>query len=202
MTSRAGGLSRVGGVLALDFANTVSDRGTPAMVDHLQTATHVLEWSTHAGGLDAATAHRVATALGRDRQAGPRLLRQALALRGALHGIGAALARGAAPPAGDLARLRTVARRALAGAELGAGPEGGYRWDFSRAAAESAVLGPIAWSAVDLLERGPLARIKQCPGPGCGWLFLDQSKNGSRRWCDMATCGNRTKGRRHRARRA
>jgi predicted RNA-binding Zn ribbon-like protein len=53
---------------------------------------------------------------------------------------------------------------------------------------------------VDLLTKGRLERLKRCPGPGCGWLFLDHSKNGSRRWCAMATCGNRTKGRRHRAR--
>jgi predicted RNA-binding Zn ribbon-like protein len=115
--------------------------------------------------------------------------------------IGMALARGEPAPPAALARLKDAARRALAGAALELDPAGGYRWDFSRAPAASAVLGPIAWSAVDLLARGPLTRLKRCPGPGCGWLFLDRSKNGSRRWCDMATCGNRTKGRRHRARR-
>ena len=77
----------------------------------------------------------------------------------------------------------------------------GYALDFSAAPAETALLGPIAWSAVDLLRSGRFERVKRCPGPGCGWLFFDHSKNNSRRWCDMATCGNRTKGRRHRARR-
>jgi predicted RNA-binding Zn ribbon-like protein len=201
-TSRAGSLSRVGGVLALDFANTVSDVGTAAAVDHLQTAAHVLEWSAHAGGLTAAAARRVGAALARDRAAGPRLLRRALALRGAVRDIGAALARGEPAPPAALARLKDAARRALAGAAIEPDAAGGYRWDFARAPAAGAVLGPVAWSAVDLLARGPLARLKQCPGPACGWLFLDRSKNGSRRWCDMATCGNRTKGRRHRARRA
>lgn len=40
-------------------------------------------------------------------------------------------------------------------------------------------------------------RIKECPYPQCGRLFLDQSKNRSRRWCEMSMCGNRTKARRH-----
>ncbi|WP_274423890.1 CGNR zinc finger domain-containing protein [Chelativorans sp. YIM 93263] len=40
-------------------------------------------------------------------------------------------------------------------------------------------------------------RIKKCPGSNCGWLFLDETGNGRRRWCSMETCGNRTKARRH-----
>ena len=51
---------------------------------------------------------------------------------------------------------------------------------------------------LDLLAQGPLERIRECPGQGtCGWLFLDLSKNASRRWCDMRVCGNRAKARRH-----
>jgi predicted RNA-binding Zn ribbon-like protein len=77
---------------------------------------------------------------------------------------------------------------------------GGYGLDFSTAPREAAILGPIAWPAISLLSTADFARVKQCPGDDCGWLFLDQSKNNSRRWCDMATCGNRTKAERHRQR--
>jgi predicted RNA-binding Zn ribbon-like protein len=63
------------------------------------------------------------------------------------------------------------------------------------------VLWPVSWSAAELLTHGPLDRIRECPGQGnCGWLFLDVSKNASRRWCDMRVCGNRAKARRHHAR--
>ncbi|TME22984.1 MAG: hypothetical protein E6I68_08150 [Chloroflexi bacterium] len=49
-------------------------------------------------------------------------------------------------------------------------------------------------SALDVLVDGPLDGVRECPGPGnCGWLFIDLSKNASRRWCDMRTCGNRAK---------
>jgi predicted RNA-binding Zn ribbon-like protein len=60
------------------------------------------------------------------------------------------------------------------------------------------VLAPVVWSAAELLTSGPLERVRECPGDDtCGWLFLDTSRNGSRRWCDMRTCGNRAKARRH-----
>ena len=60
------------------------------------------------------------------------------------------------------------------------------------------MLWPVAWSAAELLAQGPLERIRECPGQDtCGWLFLDLSKNASRRWCDMRVCGNRAKARRH-----
>ena len=59
-------------------------------------------------------------------------------------------------------------------------------------------LWAIAWSAAGLLTDGEVGRVKQCAGPGCGWVFFDES--GRRRWCAMEDCGNRAKARRHYAR--
>jgi predicted RNA-binding Zn ribbon-like protein len=62
------------------------------------------------------------------------------------------------------------------------------------------LLGPIMRSAADLLTSPAIGRLKQCPGSPrrtCGFLFLDQTKNHSRRWCSSATCGNRTRLHRH-----
>jgi predicted RNA-binding Zn ribbon-like protein len=61
-------------------------------------------------------------------------------------------------------------------------------WPTDRA---DAPLWPVARSAGDLLLSGDFARIGECPS--CGWLFLDISRNGTRRWCSMATCGSRDK---------
>lgn len=199
-TSRASDLALVGGNLALDFANTAAGRDTDAPVEHLRLAADLVDWAAHAGGLEAGTARRLRASTTRDADATRALLRQAVRLREAIHGIGAALAHGKAAPREDLDRLKDVARQALASAML-LPVAGGYRFGFAAAPAEAALLGPIAWSALDLLAKGGFDRLKQCPGEGCGWLFLDHSKNKSRRWCDMATCGNRTKGQRHRARR-
>jgi predicted RNA-binding Zn ribbon-like protein len=59
------------------------------------------------------------------------------------------------------------------------------------------LLAPVLWSAADLLIGGEHRRIRQCANAQCLWLFVDASKSGTRRWCDMASCGNRAKARRH-----
>ena len=61
-------------------------------------------------------------------------------------------------------------------------------------------LWPVVWSTVELLTAGPLERVRECDNDPCGWLFVDSSRNRSRRWCDMRDCGNRVKARRHYAR--
>jgi predicted RNA-binding Zn ribbon-like protein len=199
--SPAGNLSLVGGSLALDFANTASGRGTPAPVERLEEPLHVAEFAAHAEAVDVGTARRVREVLADDPVGAGVLLRRARQLREAIYDIGAAIAHAKPPPDGDLAVLKTYAQKAMAAGVLAPAEHGGYRLDFASAPVEEAVLGPIAWSAVALLADLQPARLKQCPGDGCGFLFLDLSKNASRRWCDMATCGNRHKGRRHRERR-
>ena len=62
------------------------------------------------------------------------------------------------------------------------------------------VIGRILLDAVDATTSGAWARIRTCAAPGCAGVFLDTSRSGTRRWCDMARCGNRTKVRAHRAR--
>ncbi|HKU96534.1 MAG TPA: CGNR zinc finger domain-containing protein [Vineibacter sp.] len=200
MDSRAGSLSLVGGVLALDFANTAGARETSAPIEHLLTAADVVAWAVHAGSIDAATAKRVSSAINADRDMARRLLRHAVQLRDSIHSVGAAIAHDKAPPEADLRSLKDTAQRALAAAEITSTAAGGYGFDFSDAPAEAALLGPIAWSAIDLLAKARFERLKQCPAHDCGWLFLDTSKNNTRRWCDMATCGNRTKATRFRER--
>jgi predicted RNA-binding Zn ribbon-like protein len=188
--SRAGSLSLVGGVLALDFVNTAGGRGTPHPIEHLQAPHHLVAWATHAGAI------RAEQEIGAD----DGLLREALRLREAIYRIGTAIAQGASPATPDLDALKTTAQASLDAAALTRRADDGYGFDFSRAPAASALLGPVAWSAIDLLATGEFARLKQCPGHDCGWLFYDRSKNNSRRWCDMAVCGNRSKAKRHRER--
>jgi predicted RNA-binding Zn ribbon-like protein len=191
--SRAGSLSLVGGALALDFTNTAGGRGTAEPIEHLQAPHHVVEWAAHAGVIPADAAARLHEAVG------PDLLRDAVALRETVHRIGAAIAQGGSPDAADLAFLKVRAQQALSGARF-ARSSAGYAFDFTQAPAADALLGPVAWSAIEFLATAEFARLKQCPGHDCGWLFYDRSKNNSRRWCDMAVCGNRSKAKRHRER--
>ncbi len=180
--SRAAELDLVGGALALDFCNTSSGRGGAEHQEHLRDGADVVGWAVHAGVLGAAA------------PADGDLLARALGLREAIYGILRARAHGEAAAPGWLAALAAEHAACLTQARLVPG-ESGYRWHWDGGVA--AVLGPVALSAVELLTRSP-GRLKQCPGRHCGWLFLDATRNASRRWCEMAVCGNRAKQRRRR----
>jgi predicted RNA-binding Zn ribbon-like protein len=97
----------------------------------------------------------------------------------------------------DLEVLNRELSRARAHEALVAdGRRVGYAWKSDGEL--DRLLWPVARSAAELLTGELLARVSQCGGDDCHWLFLDTSKNRSRRWCDMADCGNRAKVRRFR----
>ncbi len=199
--SRAGSLPLVGGAPCLNFANTSSGRGTPLRQEHLRSFDLLLVWSEHAGLTARALRQRLSRQAARQPRAAARVLRRALALREAIHAAGAALANAAPPPAPALAVINRELAAAMAQARLRPA-NGGFAWDWAVAPATlERVLWPLARSAADLLVAPLHARIKQCPGHGCGWIFLDLTKNGSRRWCEMEVCGTRHKIRRYRERR-
>jgi predicted RNA-binding Zn ribbon-like protein len=194
--SRAGSLTLVGGLAALDFVNTASGRGSAAALEHFQVPEDVLTWAQHAGVMAPEGAQPLKDRL--PGEVGRAFLRRVVELREALHRAGAAVARQESPAGADLFLLKAEAAQALADADLTAqpGPNFSVRYDDRSAAA---LLGPITESALDLFLRSDLLRLKQCPAADCGWLFYDRSKNNSRRWCDMATCGNRQKAAKFRA---
>ncbi len=199
--SRAGSLDLIGDDLALDFANTESGRGFPSHENHLREAQHVAQWLKHAKALPAEDADWLRREVSKRAETAADLMTQAIALREAIHAIGAALGRRAKPPAASLASLSAVHARCVAKAALAPGVLS-CRWRWSvRAAPVEAALGPIALAAVRLFTEGDFHRIRECGGHACGWLFYDRSKNNRRRWCEMEVCGNRAKQRRLAARR-
>jgi predicted RNA-binding Zn ribbon-like protein len=107
--------------------------------------------------------------------------------------FGAALASGRPALVEPVDSLSRAHARALARGRLEPfGKNFGWSWRAREAPVE-AVLGPISLSALTLLQRADLTRVKQCQGEKCGWLFFDATKNKSRRWCEMEVCGNRAK---------
>ena len=199
--SRAGSLPLIADDLALDFANTESGRGFASHENHLREAEHVAQWLKHAKALPAEDADWLKGEVSQRADLAADLMTQAIALREAIHDIGAALGRRAKPPAASLADLSAVHARCVAKAALAPGVLS-CRWRWSvRAAPVEAALGPIALAAVKLFTEGDFHRIRECGGHACGWLFYDRSKNNRRRWCEMEVCGNRAKQRRLAARR-
>ena len=120
-------------------------------------------------------------------------------MREAIFEVFAARARGAPPPAGALRTLNKELPTALARLRLVAGG-GGYRTEWEDKDALDRMLWPVVRSVAELLTSDDLDRVRECAADNCAWLFLDRSKNRSRRWCDMAVCGNRAKVRRFRER--
>lgn len=193
--SRAGRLDLVGGRLALDYANTSSGRESREHLEHLQTPGDLLAWARHARLWPSERSPP-------DEGEVEQLFVSALALREAIHAIGLACATGRQPDPRALAELTALHGATLLAAEL-APRQGAYAWHWPRAAtAFAALLGPIALSAVTLLQADELNRVKQCGGRHCGWLFYDATKNRRRRWCEMSVCGNRAKQHRLRQRRS
>jgi predicted RNA-binding Zn ribbon-like protein len=189
----------VGGHLALDFANTVDDPLGRNRHDHAATYADLLRWSVRVGTLDEQRAERLGRAAERTPEAADAALRRAHELREVLGDLFGAVADGAGDIPGRWTRLRPFAVAAAAAADLDTGAEP-HRWSWSGADDLEVVLHPVAAAAADLLVSAALPRVKRCAG--CPWLYLDRSKNRSRRWCDMADCGTAEKMGRYVARRA
>jgi predicted RNA-binding Zn ribbon-like protein len=189
--------------LCLDFANTVDPRHSEHPREFLADYDDLVRWAVHAGALEGSAAAALATAAAHDPPAAVAAFRRAVALREALYATFSAIAAGAPVPAPALERLNAVLASSLQHARLVPAPAG-FRWTWGGEDTDlDRILWPIARSAADLLAEGPLERVRECPGEdGCGWLFLDVSKNGRRRWCSMEGCGNRAKARRFAARRS
>jgi predicted RNA-binding Zn ribbon-like protein len=162
----------------------------------------VVTWAEHVGVIDAVTAERARVRILNGDSEFAGFLAAALALREAIHRVAAAIADQATPLQEDLGIIKAACARAIASSDLSPGAQG-FRWSWrTDPPGPQTILGPVALSAAGLLREGDLSRLKQCKGEHCGWLFFDMTKNNSRRWCDMAVCGNRQKSRRHRQRQA
>jgi predicted RNA-binding Zn ribbon-like protein len=177
----------VGGNLALDFVNTrTGSRGGAADTEWLASYEDFAAWSGRAG---------VAGPGGLPDQAGPRpeaiaAFARVQACRDDLAEIFRALADGSVPPDPALRRLQLSYVEALAQGQLAADPAG-WAWRWDPGSSLLAPLWPVVAAAVELLTHGPAGLIKPCQA--CQFLFIDNSKNGSRRWCSMDDCGKAAK---------
>jgi predicted RNA-binding Zn ribbon-like protein len=193
--------SRVGGSLCLDFANTVSWRRHDVPIDRIPALADLLSWSTEVGLLPAAAAAGLADRYRLDPAAGEALWSAAVRCREAVYAVFSALAAGSPLPAAETRHLTRTYAAAVGQAVLAPG-QAGFDWSWpARVPADRLLLWSIALSAVELLRSADCRRVRECADGHCGWLFLDSSRNASRRWCDSADCGNRARVRRHYARR-
>jgi predicted RNA-binding Zn ribbon-like protein len=178
--------------LCLDFVNTRYWRGSEKPTEQLNDFTDLLSWISR-----AALAANEKLSAPAPAERGAELLVEAIDLRETICRIFSALAKGDEMAEQDFMALE----RALAEApprDALARADGRYGWKITEPTVTTPqLLAPVLWSAGDLLVEAPRHRIRCCANPKCRWLFLDGSKSGTRRWCQMSACGNREKARRH-----
>jgi predicted RNA-binding Zn ribbon-like protein len=191
----AGEFEITGGDLALDLANTRDRRPTPQPEEHLNAYHDLVSWGVEAGAIAAGHAARLRALAAREPRAARAALARALELREAIFELFSALAGGRPLPGGSLARLNAGLPGALARLRL-AGGAAGPAWTWVEVPHLDRVIWPVLRAAALLLTSPDRERVRECAARDCAWLFLDRSRNGTRRWCDMAVCGNREKARR------
>ncbi|MDX1708305.1 MAG: CGNR zinc finger domain-containing protein [Desulfobacterales bacterium] len=189
----AGNLSLLGGRPCLDFVNTLDWRGSGQPIDFLKTYADLVVWSQHAGTLSRKAAGRISRLSASRPSKQNRALKRAIQLRETMYHIFSSLADGKAAPNSDLKTFNQFFSRTMKNSKIVKTPHG-YQWNLAEDQADLEwILGPLVRSAADLLISIELQRVKKCGDPACGWLFLDTSRNRSRRWCNMSDCGNRAK---------
>ena len=183
---------------ALELVNTLDLRFSANPQELLPTYPDLLRFAAQLRLLPAEQARK----LGRTVRAqdGQLVLASAVELREALAALLYSWVDGNKPATRQVEILETHFHAAALHRSLGSGDER-LVWSWSGLEQQAELpLWKLAQSASDLLVSDDARRVKGCGDPTCRWLFLDLSKNHTRRWCDMKTCGNRMKARRHQAR--
>jgi predicted RNA-binding Zn ribbon-like protein len=191
----------VGGDPSIDLVNTVDWTSRGPEQDRLTNYQRLVEWAQGAEILP----QKAAAALRARAKAHPRAAgvaqKAALQARAVLWQVFSSLAtsQSAGDALGEFNRLLAEALEHLrvlpTGEKRRRDQSLELRWDQLGESLES-VLWPVIWSAASLLVSEESGQIRICGGPDCGWMYVDRSRNGLRRWCQMETCGTREKTRR------
>jgi predicted RNA-binding Zn ribbon-like protein len=185
----------------LEFTNTVGNHASEHPGETLFNYNDLIAWMKGVGLLGEERAQVLMRSGITQPDKSVAVFARSLELREAIYRLFVAQTKGIPPPEGDLAILNSVLRNLTSGAQIGQESDRFvWQWNFDESALE-APLSIIALSAVELMTSENIKWIGQCADEGgCGWLFVDTSKNHSRRWCDINDCGNRAKQRRYQRR--
>ncbi len=181
--------------LSIDFANTLEWRGSTAH-ETISGLADLINWLGSVNALPS----RAIEDLARWFEAHPRcaaaVYEDAIAIRETLYGLLRALAKGASPLGDELQQLNRALSETFPRIKLER-DEANFGWQIEVTPTAAGMLAPVLWSAADLLAISAATRLRECANERCLWLFIDDSKNGTRRWCSMQACGNRAKAHRH-----
>ena len=185
-----------GGLLCLDFANTLDNRTDVHPQELLNSYNDLVLWSQQAQVLSEQDAQQLLEDAEQRPSEATRVLKRAIEGREAIFRIFKAVAEDESPEEEDLTILSAMVAEAQKHAQLVPGTKG-FHWDWAGKSNDlDCMLWPVVRSAADFLTSDDLDTVRVCASDSCNWLFIDTSKNHSRRWCNMKSCGNREKARR------
>ena len=182
----------------LAFINTLSARPTEAPVERLGSYEHLVSWAREQHLVSAAAGERLVAESRKHPQHASAVLSRARDFREALNGLAEAINAGRPPHAEVLSTISECLAKAYANGRL-VPHEGALQWTASADDDLERVVWEIGRAAGRLVVSERLGRLRACASSDCGWWFADETKNRSRRWCDMKTCGNREKIKRFRS---
>ena len=184
-------ISLDGGTPSLNLINTIHDRTKDVLSDYLQRPSDLTAWAMKAGAGDPSSIRAIESRLKLNAREGTAALRRTRELRELLYRMFYAITQNQKISQRDLTEFNTNVRNVESNVVL-KHQQGRYveLWSFDDGDIRS-ILAPIIKDAHRLLLSDKLPRIKRCPN--CGWLFLDTTKNGKRRWCSMKNCGSNVK---------
>lgn len=194
------GFEYIGGDLSADFTNTRSGRYEESGHEHIQRYADLVEFSRQAGALRPSEAKRLLTEAESRPEKATQIHRRGVALREAIWRAFARIAQEKDPAREDVELIGAEAADAVAHSRI-VKTSSGFGWEWPETDDLARPLWPIARAASDVLTSDDdRAHLRECADDTCAWLFVDRTKNHSRRWCDMNTCGSRNKVREFRRR--
>ncbi len=188
----------VAGNLALDFVNTAQTKLNGVPNDPLNSYVGLVNWARAAKLLGKREAVGMLASGEGKRKKSARVLERAQHLRAALYKLITPGAGSKSVDSESLKGFNEELSRTLK--HLGIRTEGGaYAWGLEDSDEPSSILWPVTREAAHLLTSKSLSKVRQCASPECSLVYLDTTKNHSRVWCSMKTCGNRAKVQKYRA---
>lgn len=187
----------IAGALCLDFANTIHNLRAADKEEELRGVSDLLQWAKEAQLLSAADSDRLAAHYDRNPREAAAALAKGISIRDLVLSIFIAVASRHSFSAQRLSELNSALAETPGLLRVHKAANKMHAEWMSTADGLQQVFFAVLSSTAELLASERVGRIRECASADCTWLFIDDSRNRSRRWCDMSTCGNRMKARRH-----
>ena len=187
----------IGGAVCLDFANTIHNARAEDTEEDLHEIMDLVQWAKEAGLLSSADHDQLAAHYSRSSREAAAALKKAIIIRDLVLSIFSSIANGRSLPSQRLSELNSALAQFPGMLRVQKHSDRIERQWTSTAGGLQQVLFAVLTSAAELLASDRVRRVRECASADCTWLFVDESRNRSRRWCEMRACGNRMKARRH-----